>query len=297
MNKRHKQIFRAPLLSVLFSSTSRGQEVWDYVLFMRIMVLVSKWKWQEPVILSKENTNTEWVSRNSYDLKKCRFTPRNCVLFQHSLNFVTKLCDTEKKKTEGAWALPKIFNSLAAGCVEFANSVPERFKRLFCSFNLKKENKKKEGQEVGLINKSFISTTSDILLKQSEGAPRSAGFVCSFLLWQSMSLCSAWGIVLLNPETLTWPECEMSPIQLSWKEHLWWSSALHLSSSPLWGCRRKHLSPLSSAQIRCLYLFRAEEINTEWSIVRQEERKRQTKRERWWGGSCFLFNCLFVSRC
>lgn len=38
--------------------------------------------------------------------------------------------------------------------------------------------------------------------------------------------------------------------------------------------RRKHLSPLSPAQIRCLYLFRVEEINPEWSIVGQ--------RERWW---------------
>lgn len=29
------------------------------------------------------------------------------------------------------------------------------------------------------------------------------------------------------------------------------------------GSRRKHLSPLSSVQIRCLYLFRVEEINPE----------------------------------
>ena len=39
--------------------------------------------------------------------------------------------------------------------------------------------------------------------------------------------------------------------------------------------RRKHLSPLSSTQIRCLYLFRVDEINPEWGTVGQRERGRE----------------------
>ena len=64
------------------------------------------------------------------------------------------------------------------------------------------------------------------------------------------------------------------------------------------GSRRKHLSPLSSAQIRCLYLFRVEEINPEWSTVGQRERKTKEKEmaERAKGqGSSLVFNCLCVS--
>lgn len=61
--------------------------------------------------------------------------------------------------------------------------------------------------------------------------------------------------------------------------------------------RRKHLSPLSSAQIRCLYLFRVDEINPEWGTVGQPEKERERatldKGER--QGSSLVFNCLCVS--
>ena len=56
------------------------------------------------------------------------------------------------------------------------------------------------------------------------------------------------------------------------KAHLWWRSVACLSFS-LMGSRRKHLSPLPSAQIRCLFI-QSEEINPEWSTVGQGRRVR-----------------------
>lgn len=120
-------------------------------------------------------------------------------------------------------------------------------------------------------------------------------FYCISLVLQGMSLRLTFGIVSHNPETLTWPEWEMSPILLPWKEHPWWRSVVRLSFSPV-DSGRKHLSPLSSAQIRCLYLFRVEEINPERSTVGQGARKRERRRkrgERQW--SSLVFNCLCVS--
>lgn len=59
-------------------------------------------------------------------------------------------------------------------------------------------------------------------------------------------------------------------------------------------CMRKHLSPLSSAKIRRLYLFRAAAINTEWGIVGQTEGK---ERERWWKEEKNVDAALFVIGC
>lgn len=54
------------------------------------------------------------------------------------------------------------------------------------------------------------------------------------LLLQAMSLHLTFGIVLQERQkTLAWPEWEMSPIRLPWKEHLWWRSVVCLSFSPL----------------------------------------------------------------
>lgn len=106
-----------------------------------------------------------------------------------------------------------------------------------------------------------------------------------------MSLHPTFRIVLQNPETPTWPEWEMSPILLPWKEQLCWRSVARLSFSPV-GSRRKHLSPLLSAQIRCLYLFRVEEINPEWSTVGRGARKRWWKEGKHNEAAWFSFACV-----
>lgn len=126
----------------------------------------------------------------------------------------------------------------------------------------------------------------------------------AFLL-QRMSLHSAFGIVLQNPETLAWPEWEMSSYSVVLKRASMMKKRGTLVFFTLAGSRRKHLSPLFSAQIRCLYLFRAEEINTEWSIVGQSERKKEEremvakkrggkdKEAAWFSIACV---CVHVSR-
>lgn len=108
---------------------------------------------------------------------------------------------------------------------------------------------------------------------------------------QGTSLHPTCGIVLQNPGTPTWPEWEMSPILLPWKEQLCWRSVVCLSFSPV-GSGRKHLSPLSSAQIRCLYLFRVEEINPEWSTVGRGARKRWWKEGKHNEAAWFSFACV-----
>lgn len=40
------------------------------------------------------------------------------------------------------------------------------------------------------------------------------------------------GLFCNFPQTLTWPEWEMPPIPLPWKEHLWWKSVARLSFHP-----------------------------------------------------------------
>lgn len=96
----------------------------------------------------------------------------------------------------------------------------------------------------------------------------------AFLL-QRMSLHSAFGIVLQNPETLAWPEWEMSSYSVVLKRASMMKKRGTLVFFTLAGSRRKHLSPLSSAQIRCLYLFRAEEINTECGTEWEKERRER----------------------
>lgn len=123
---------------------------------------------------------------------------------------------------------------------------------------------------------SFIFRASSLLLKKKGSHGNASLFVCFSisLVLQGMSLHPTSGIVLWNPKTLTWPEWEMSPILSPSKEHLCWRSAVRLSFPPV-GSRRKHLSPLSSVKIRCLCLFRVEQINCEWSTVGRGARKRE----------------------
>lgn len=145
----------------------------------------------------------------------------------------------------------------------------------------------------------FHSRSSSLLPKgrEVEGEENSemldlfSRFPCIKRVW----VC-ALGIVLQTPETpcMTWMRnVSHSPV-------LKRASMMKQCGTPVFftlvGKQEKTFITLSSAQIRCLYLFRAEEINTEWSIVGHGERERHTKQRRGGGrGGYFLKLLAFIS--
>lgn len=97
----------------------------------------------------------------------------------------------------------------------------------------------------------------------------------AFLL-QHMSLHSAFGIVLQNPETLAWPEWEMSSYSVVLKRASMMKKRGTLVFFTLAGSRRKHLSPLLCADKVSLFIQSRgdkhwmKQCGTEWEKERRE---------------------------
>lgn len=98
--------------------------------------------------------------------------------------------------------------------------------------------------------------------------PASTGFK-SFLLWKTHMTCMTNAFYLLSREIIG--------KESNYDREVRRCVRASFTFVANW---RKHLSPLSRAQIRCLYLFSAEQINAEWSAVGQRERGKDKEERR-----------------
>ncbi len=162
------------------------------------------------------------MSSNSFDLKNIRALWQKCSATsrrQHGLHCWRKQCDTKEDRMN--FSPPKTFKSLTAEC-----SLPP-----FLSWS-----------QAILLDPKILRvdlTTKFHFQSQWPISTKKDSWKCLLYLLFSLSpfYYTVWaciwllGLFLKNPEPLTWPEWEMSPIHSPWKEHLWWRSVC-LSFSP-----------------------------------------------------------------
>lgn len=234
MNPGHIHYSCISLFGAVFLFAGCRQEAWDCLLLTRIMVLFSKWKWQKSVIQCKGNKR-DWgwvqIHLTSKILQHCL---KCSACFQETTRFKLSVKTVTLKKDRMNFSSSKTCRSLTSECFLANNSLPPFLSLVRGYFTGSKNTQR------GSLRKVLFP--EPVAHYQKKKKKRNS-WKCLLCLLFSLFPCITgyelafgfWDCFLQNPETLAWPEWEMSPIHLPWKEHLWWRSVVRLSFSPLRG--------------------------------------------------------------